>query len=97
MFFGASGSIAGGQMYAGRHASDWRDVLRAVEDRCVVAREPRREEVDNRGWAPRGRCGTARSSAAPRPERIRSSAAGCGSWTMTKSYSSVESSAFNRL
>ena len=62
-----------------------------VEDRRVVARRATaRGTRAPPGSASRGRCGSARSSGSP-PDRASSSiAAGCGSWTITKSYSPVE-------
>ena len=47
MFFGASGSIAGGQMNAARQAVALRHVLAHVEDRRVVAPDRRQQEVEH--------------------------------------------------
>ena len=95
MFFGASGSIAGGQMYAGGSAVRARDVRAPVEDRRVVGGERRaRGSRAPRGSASRGRCGSARSSGRRARAACSIIPAGCGSWTITKSYSPSSASAF---
>ena len=85
MFFGASGSIAGGTMlhaavHPGRHVVRHVEQRRAVALRCTGA-----AARSSPGSASRRRCGSARPSACAFSGTSESSAAGCGSWTMQTS------------
>ena len=82
MFFGASGSIAGGTMWT-PPSMPVRHVAGDVEERRrVAAGRTAAAAPSSPGSASRRRCGSARSSPPPSPARAMCSAAGCGSWTM---------------
>ena len=70
MFFGDSGSIAGGRISTLPSTPGGHVVLQ-VEDLAVVGLDHRHHALDRRpGWASRGRCGSARSSVPGGPVQV---------------------------